>query len=798
MKFSEQWLRQWVNPALTTEQLTEQMAMLGLTVDAITPVAGKFSGVVIGEIVTRAQHPNADKLSCCEVNVGEKELLKIVCGAPNARAGIKVAVATVGAVLPGDFKIKEAKLRGELSQGMLCSAKELQLEMGKSLIDGIIELPADAKIGDDFNDYFKSNDCIIDVDITPNRGDALSIRGVARDLAAAIQGSAIKHQESVKITPITSSQSSLSISIQAPEDCPRYVGRVIRHVNNTLQTPSYMQHALQRANTRLINPVVDITNYVMLELGQPMHAFDLSTIKNNIIVRRAKSNEKIKLLDEQFITLTENDLIIADEEKPLALAGAMGGVDSSVTTNTKDIFLEACFFLPKTVCLSKRRHSITSDGSHRFERGVDFSLPREAIERATQLILEIAGGTVEEIIEVVSENNLPRREAIFLARDQIQRTVGIVIADNHVVRILESLGFIVESLENGWEVIPPSFRFDVSLPVDLIEELARMTGYDTIPSLEMVANLSMKSHAEGKLSDKKIRHFLIDRDYHEAITYSFISPELFSLFSPAAKPITLKNPLSQDMSVMRDSLLPGLLQAVQLNLRHQCERVRLFETGLCFSGDAQTPKLAMVITGSVVSEQWGEKKRAVDFYDLKADIQALLFDHTVAVASVSMHANESLVNTALHPGRSCSLMRDGKLIGYLGEVHPQILNHFDIRQPVIVCELDLEAIKRISVPHYETFSRFPSVRRDLAIVVDEATSAAAISTLVKQQAGSQLQDVMIFDVYQGKNIELGKKSIALGLTFQDPSRTLVDEEINAIIHGVVIALERELNATLRA
>ncbi|MCX7124391.1 MAG: phenylalanine--tRNA ligase subunit beta [Gammaproteobacteria bacterium] len=604
MKFSEQWLRQWVNPALTTEQLTEQMAMLGLTVDALTPVAAKFTGVVVGEIVTRVQHPNADKLSCCEVNVGEKELLKIVCGAPNARAGIKVAVATVGAVLPGDFKIKEAKLRGELSQGMLCSAKELQLEMGKSLIDGIIELPIDAKIGDDFNVYFKANDYIIDVDITPNRGDALNIRGVARDIAAALKLE-IQTPAIPKISAV--SKNNFSIAVEAKSDCPRYVGRVIRNVNNTMQTPTFMQHALQRANIRLINPVVDITNYVMLELGQPMHAYDLSTIKNGIVVRRAVVEAgsdfgsangsardsqcvKLKLLDEQEITLTKHDLIIADEEKPLALAGIMGGFASGVSVETKDILLEAAFFEPKTICLSKRRHNTSSDSSHRFERGVDFNLQVEAIERATQLILDFVGGEPAEIIEVVSEGNLPKREKILLARDQIQRILGISISDDNVVRILESLKMIVEPTQNGWEVVPPSFRFDMSLPIDLIEELARMTGYQLIPANNMIASLTMKAISENTLCEKRIKQFFVDRDYHEAVTYSFISPELFSLFSPTEKPITLKNPLSQDMSVMRATLWPGLLQAVQMNLRHQCERVRLFETGLCFSGDAQTPK----------------------------------------------------------------------------------------------------------------------------------------------------------------------------------------------------------------
>lgn len=790
MKFSEQWLRQFVNPALTTQELTDQMTMIGLSIESYQPVAGVFSGVVIGEVVSTKQHPNADKLTCCIVNIAAEKPLEIVCGASNVRAGLKVAVATVGAVLPGDFKIKEAKLRGELSQGMLCSAKELNLQLGQSTFEGIIELPSDAKVGSDFNAYFKANDHIIDVEITPNRGDCLSIRGVARDMAAAnhltVQKNSINHASVL-------SKNSFPVVVDAKSDCPRYVGRVIRGVNNTLETPSFMQQCLQRAGIRLINPVVDVCNYVMLELGQPMHAFNLSTLKNKIVVRRANKNETIKLLDEKTITLTSEDLVIADENQAHALAGIMGGLDSAVLSDTKDIFLEAAFFEPKTICLSKRRHNTNSDSSYRFERGVDFNLPVEAIERATQLITETLGGEVAELIEMVSPEHLPKREKIILEQKQIHRMLGITIADDNVVKILESLGMAVKSVQNGWEVTPPSFRFDMSLPIDLIEELARMTGYNEIPAAMMVAPLTMHPQTEAALSDKRMRQFFVDRNYAEAMTYSFIEPSVHQLFSPNHEAITLKNPLSQDMSVMRASIWPGLLQALQMNLRHQSSRVRLFEMGLCFESESQPAKLSMAITGSISPEQWTEKERSVDFYDLKSDVDALL--------ALSKNANtvwKAEANPALHPGRSSALYCDNKIIGWLGEVHPEILNQFDIRQSVIVCELDLASIQTATVSRYEPFSKFPMVRRDLAIVLEESIQVDLVRKTIIQEAGLQLKDVHIFDVYQGKGIEMGKKSIALGLTFQDPSRTLRDEEINAIIHGVVTALTRELGATLRA
>lgn len=795
MKISEQWLRQWVNPSLTTTELAEQMAMLGLTVDAFIPVANQFSHVVVGEIKSAIQHPNADKLRCCVVDVGADVALTIVCGAPNARAGLKVAVATVGAVLPGDFVIKEAKLRGELSQGMLCSMKELGLQSASFNQDGIIELPLDANVGDDFRTYFKADDSIFDVEITPNRGDCFSVRGLSRDIAAAKQLAV----NSVEIKKIPASISKkIVVTVEATADCPRYVGRIISGVNNKGETPSWIQQCLQRGGIRLINPVVDVCNYVMLELGQPMHAFDLSRLKNAVHVRRGKQAETITLLDDSTITVTPDDLVIADDVEVHALAGIMGGKNSSVSAETIDVFLEAAFFEPKTVCLSKRRHGVHSDSSHRFERGVDFNLPVDAIERATEILLSIGGGDAAETIEVVSIAHLPSRDAIMLARPQIERILGMTIDDASVLRILKSLGMSVNVVENGWSVIPPSFRFDIQLPIDLIEELARMVHYDSIMAKPMQAALIMHSKKEARVCDKQVRQFLVARGYHEAMTYSFISMELHQLFAPQMTPMVLKNPLSQDLSVMRVSIWPGLLQALQKNVHHQCNRVRLFETGLCFlpqaNGElAQSSMLAMAITGSATPEQWSEKTRPVDFYDLKADVTALLsLSHLF-----SEYEWKAEAHPALHPGRSAALYRGQERLGWLGEVHPTILAHFDIRQPVVVCEVLLKKIQASEVAEYAQFSRFPSVRRDLAVVLSESISAEKLRSVVVNRAGEYLQDFYIFDVYQGKGIEAGKKSVALGLTFQHPSRTLRDEEINEIIHGVVTVLQQELDATLR-
>lgn len=798
MKISEKWLREWVNPNLPVTALADQLTLMGLTVDSVSDVASDFTKVIVGEVIATRPHPDATKLTCCQVDIGESEPLSIVCGATNVRAGIKVPVATVGAVLPGDFKIKKAKLRGEPSEGMICSANELGLKAWQAGVEGIMELPADAPVGEDFRTYFQADDHMIDIEITPNRGDCLSVRGIARDLAA-MNHLHLRHAL-IEMVP-AEFPNEMPVLVAASEACPRYVGRVIKGINNTIETPSWIQIRLQRSGIRPINLVVDICNYVMLEIGQPMHAFDLSKIPGAICVRYAKDGEKCQLLNDEEITLSTDDLVIADRDHVLALAGVMGGSSSSVTTATTDIFLEAAFFTPKTVCLSARRYGMSTDSSYRFERGVDSTLQVDAIERATTLLLEIGAGSPAEIIEKVAENFLPEKNVIVLRRAAIERLLGMTILDQTVFDILTRLGMAVKKLHDGWEVVSPSYRFDITAEIDLIEELVRMVGYNNIHPSKMMAPLTMQAQSELELSDARIRACLIDRGYFEAITYSFIDPKIHQLFSQDADPIVLDNPLSADLSVMRGSLLPGLLLALARNMRHQINRVRLFETGLCFKREKQlektlqqTPMCAVVATGYVLPEQWGSEKKSVDFYDVKADIEALL--------ALSHHADHyewrPLQDPILHPGRSAGLYINDTFVGKLGELHPAVKQALDLKQAVMVGEFSLTVLKQAASLHFRSFSKFPAVRRDLALVIDKSVTSVDITRVITKSASDALQSIQVFDVYEGAGVENGKKSIALGLTFQDASRTLRDEEINEIIQGVVAMLEKDLKATLRA
>lgn len=794
MKISEKWLREWINPKASTTECADQFTMLGLTVDAIAPVAGAFSNVVIGAVLETKPHPNAGKLTCCVVDVGKSKPLSIVCGAANVRKNLKVAVAMVGATLPGDVHIKAVELRGERSEGMICSQSELQLMMGKTEFPGIIELPQDAPVGKNFRDYFCADDFIFDVEITPNRGDCLSTLGLARELSARNQ---IKINFP-RIAPAKiTSKKTLPVALHAESACPRYLGRVIEKVNVETPTPAWIKQRLERANVRCINVIVDIANYVTLELGQPLHAFDLAKLHTELHVRFAKKSEKLRLLDESEITLSEQDLVIADQKNILALAGIMGGLDSGVNQHTTDIFLESAFFSPKNIALSARAHHITSDAAYRFERGVDFELPSQAIERATTLILEIAGGFAGKITHAASKTQLPKRATIILARDNIAKILGMTISDARITAILKSLCMQVSKTKNGWKVTPPSFRFDITQSVDLIEELARINGYQHIPQTPLHGVLSMKeSMSETRVCLRRLKQTLIDRDYHEAITYSFIDPKLSALFSPHATTITLQNPIAQDMSCMRVSILPGLLSALSTNLNHQCDRVRLFEAGMCFEYHNQVlqqpQKLAWVATGFLNPEQWSEKSRAVDFYDIKNDVMALL--------QLSHHNDaqfEKATHVALHPGRSMAVYRDKKCLGYFGELHPRIASELGLKTTVVLAEFDLDLLRAGRALRFTPFSKYPSVRRDLALVVDESVTADAMQTAITQTAGSMLTGLHIFDIYQGAGIETGKKSVALGLTFLDSSRTLRDEEINEVIHRVVTMLQRDLNATLR-
>jgi phenylalanyl-tRNA synthetase beta chain len=793
MKISENWLRQWVNPAIETKVLAEQLTMVGLEVDSVNPVAPEFTGVVVGEVLDRVQHPNADKLSVCKVNVGGPEILTIVCGAKNVRQGLKVPVATIGAILPGNFKIQAAELRGEPSQGMICSEKELGLE---SLSEGIMEWPSDAPSGKDFREYFNLNDNIIEIELTPNRGDCLSIRGVAREVAT-IHHLSVNSPE-IKTTTTVESLNKFPVKIIAGDRCPKYCGRVIRDISARAVAPLWMQENLRRSGIRSINPVVDVCNYVMLELGQPMHGFDVDKLKGEIIVRLAKPGEQITLLNEENLTLNASTLVIADAEKPHAIAGVMGGLESSVGETTKNIFLESAYFNPVGVRRDSKAYHLSSDSAYRFERGVDFNLQRLALERATELLLEIVGGHPEPIIEVEDKKSLPIPKIIQLRRPQIQRILGLIIQDEEVAKIFAALEFEYEPRDFGWEVKVPSHRFDLEIEVDLIEELARIFGYDNIPATRAKPSLTPFEQSEIQIQKERVEHYFLDRGYDEVITYSFVDPALQTLIDPDAISPPLMNPLSSDMSVMRTSLWPGLLKTWQYNLNRQANRLRIFEMGLIFNKTGgswnQNARLGFLSAGRIYAEQWGAASKTSDFYDLKNDLMGL-FSLLKSPTTIEFKPG---THHALHPGQSADICYQGKIVGHMGALHPKIQEALDLTEAPWLCEIDLDVVTAAVLPKFLGVSKFPGVRRDLAFVVEKDLPAAKILESVRQSGGEWLQDVQLFDVYQGEHIESGKKSIAIGLTFVHPSRTLIEQEINEIIQIVLRTLEQSFNATLRA
>jgi phenylalanyl-tRNA synthetase beta chain len=791
MKFSEQWLRTWTNPDITRDELVARLSMVGLEVDAVTPVAGQFSGVVVGEILSTEQHPDADKLRVCQVNSGS-ETFQVVCGAPNARPGIKIPFAMIGAVLGADFKIKKAKLRGVESFGMLCSASELQISEDN---DGLLELAADAPVGSDIRDYLNLNDASIEIGLTPNRGDCLSLAGLAREVGAIY---------SVSVTPVAISAAVVTceevrpIEVLAPQACPRYLGRVIRNVDLSKPSPLWMVERLRRSDIRSIDAVVDITNYVMLELGQPLHAFDSNEIKGGIRVRMAEAGEKLVLLDGQEVSLRSDTLVIADHERALAIAGIMGGEHSGVSEGTRDLFLESAFFDPIVSAGKARSYGLHTDASHRYERGVDFELQRAAIERATALILEVVGGEAGPVVEVVSQADLPATAPISLRAERINQMLGLELPAQQVEQYLTALGLDVKAQgSDQWLVKVPSYRFDISLEVDLIEELGRLYGYNRLPVRYPQARLAPQSRAEARAELPVLRRLLVARGYQEAITYSFIDPKLFELFSPGVKPLTLANPISADMAAMRVSLWPGLVSALQHNLNRQQNRVRLFESGLRFVGQLaelkQERMLAGLISGKRLPEGWAHERGDVDFFDAKADVEALL-NQAGAGAEFSFVPGQ---HPALHPGQTARIERLGKLVGYMGALHPELARELDIEQSVYLFELDLAALSEGRMPEFSELSRFPEVRRDLALLVDRETSAADILGAIRESAGDNLTDLRLFDVYQGKGIDPQRKSLAVGLTLQHPSRTLTDDEVNKAVQNVITLLEARFNATLR-
>lgn len=787
MKISEQWLRTWVNPPISTVAMVDQLTMAGLEVGGTEAAAGAFTDVVVARVESVEKHPDADKLSVCQVSDGN-ESLQIVCGAPNVRGGLAVALARVGAVLPGDFRIKPAKLRGVASAGMLCSEKELGLAEQS---DGIMELPAEAAIGTPLREYLELDDNVIEIDLTPNRGDCLSVAGIARELGT------LNQCDVAEVIPAPYKQSidaTFEVDIAAAEACTHYAGRVIRAVDVSAPTPVWMVERLRRSGIRSLGAVVDITNYVMIELGQPMHAFDIDQLDGRIHVRFADDSEQIILLDGKCIELDSQTLVIADDTRPLALAGIMGGENSGVSDQTRAIFLESAFFAPEVIAGKARSFGLHTDSSHRFERGVDPQLQVHAVDRATELILAICGGEVGPVTEVVTEAHPQDRQPIDLRHERIGRVLGVTLAHDEIVDILQRLGMEVKSFNDSWMVKPPSFRFDIAIEADLLEELVRIHGYNNIPRTQPRYHAGMREMPESRQTLSRLRSSLVERGYHEAITYSFVDPNWQALLDPAHAAVELANPLSSEMSVMRTSIWPGLLQAVRHNLNRQQYRVRLFETGQVFlQGEtelAQVERIAGVICGSLHEEQWADPSREVDFYDLKADVDALFSAEADLDYRVENHP-------ALHPGQSAAIYCDGERLGWLGALHPQALTALDLNKTVYAFELDLEAVRASHLPAFQPLSKFPEVRRDLAILIDDTVSAQAIVRCVEQASSKILQEIRLFDVYAGKGVDKGLKSVALGLILQDFSRTLTDQDIDSEINSVVTALNENFAATLR-
>ena len=789
MILSENWLREWANPDLDAEALAHTLTMAGLEVDALTPLADGLSGVVVAEIISAEPHPDADKLRVCSVNTGT-DTVQIVCGAPNAAAGLKAPLAQPGAKLPGGIKIKKAKLRGVESQGMLCSGAELNLSEDH---DGLLALASDAPVGTPIEDYLDLNDHLIEIGLTPNRADCLSIAGVARDLAVATG----TEFSAPALEPVPAAiDQTLSIEVTAPADCPRYLGRVISDVDVSRPTPLYMVERLRRAGIRSIDAVVDITNYVMLELGQPLHAFDLDALEGGIQVRHAQPEERITLLDGEERTLTPDTLVIADHQKALAMAGIMGGEGSGISAETHHLFLEAAFFAPELMAGRARHYGLHTDASHRYERGVDPELAYQAVERATQLFLECVGGEAGPVTDVTSSVHLPKREAVSLKASSIRRMLGIDLASDEVTRIFKGLGFAVEAdADTGsWLCTAPSWRFDMGREADLLEEIARIHGYDNIPVEPVRGAASVGAYAESATPQSVIKQRLVARGFNEAITFSFVSPEFQQLIDPEIEPVALKNPISSDLAVMRTSLIPGLLGAAAHNINRQQTRVRLFEMGLRFmTGEAlaQTPMLALLLCGRRMPEGWSSNAESVDFYDMKGEIEALL---QAADQSLTFR---STVRPGLHDGQTAEILLGEKVVGFMGRLHPSTAKALNLPEQTLVAELEWASVVGRALPHYEEISKFPEVRRDIAVIVNRETPSAALLDAARASAGASLADARIFDVYEGDGVAENEKSLAIGLTFRDQSRTLTDEEINESLSQVIESLSEKLGATLR-
>ncbi|MCC6611000.1 MAG: phenylalanine--tRNA ligase subunit beta [Burkholderiales bacterium] len=800
MKFSEAWLRTLVDPKLPTRGLATALTMAGLEVDALEPVAPPFTKVVVAKVLEVAQHPNADKLTLCRVDVGEEAPRAIVCGAPNVRAGMKVPCALAGAELPGGLAIKVATVRGVQSDGMLCSARELGLSDDHS---GLLALPEDAPVGEDYRRYARLDDMLFTLKLTPNRGDCLSLLGIAREVSI-LTGAALSEPA---LHPVARAiDDRREIRLDAPAGCPRYCGRIIRGVDARAPTPAWMVERLERAGLRSISAIVDVTNYVMLELGQPLHAFDDAKLEGAIVVRWARPGEKLVLINGKEHALERDVLMIADERKALALAGIMGGLESEISLDTRDVFLEAAFFDPKAIAGRPRRLNMTSDASYRFERGVDPGITVRAMERGAELIVALCGGKAGPISETHDEAKMPARKPVPLRTGRAAKILGVRLGDEDIARILGQLKLRFERNADGFLVAPPTHRFDLEIEEDLVEEVARVHGYDNIPTRPPAARMAMLPLPEARRSIWALKHLLCGREYFEVINYSFVEAAWEADFAGNADPIALENPIAAQMSVMRSSLIGGLVGVLRHNFARQVDRVRVFETGRAFlrtdappdeahaatavKGYDQPHRIAGLAYGTAYGEQWGEKARRVDFFDVKGDVEALIAPHRAGFVPAP--------HPALHPGRSARVELNGQPLGWIGELHPKWLQKYELPAPAVVFELDLDPLLAVSLPRYAEVSRFPAVVRDLAMVVAEEVAAQAMLGALAAGKPAVVTDVKLFDLYRGSGVEKGRKSLAFRVVMQDTARTLTDAEVEAAMAHLTGILVSRFGGKLRS
>ena len=791
MKIAESWLREWVDPDLNTADLAHQMTMLGHEVDDVQTEGEGIEDVVIAEVIECGKHPDADKLSVCKVSDGGDELIDIVCGAPNVRVGLKTPLAKPGVTLPNGMQLRKAKIRGIVSNGMLCSAVEIGLGDES---DGIMELPADAPVGGSLVDFLGLPDAVIDVDLTPNRGDCFSVLGLARDVAA-LTGAELRD---ASVAPVPATIEDVhAVELVEPDACPQFAGRLVKGIDPAAKSPAWMVERLRRAGLRGISPVVDVTNYVMLELGQPLHAYDAALLQGPIRPRLARSGEKLTLLDEKQVDLGEDTVIITDDSGPIGIAGIMGGLSTAVSDTTTDVFFEGAFWPPDFMAGRARSYGMHTDASLRFERGVDPQGQGRAVERATQLLLAIAGGDAGPLVLDTAEEHLPSSKAIVLRRGRISTLLGVEIDDAEVVRILESLQMDVVSAKDGWTVTAPSHRFDMQYEVDLIEELARIHGYDSIPETTLSAKSPLETVTETKIEMERAGATLIARDYQEVVTYSFIDAASNTRFAGVESPLVLSNPISEALSVMRSSLWPGMVAAAAANTARQQDRVRIFEASRSYHGTleehTEVVRLAGLATGPLLPEQWGAKSESIDFFDIKGDVEAVLALAS-NLADIRFAATE---HPALQPGQAAEIHRGGDVIGIVGKLHPAIAKDYDLKRPVYLFELDADKALASAAPEASQISKFPAIRRDIAVVVDESVSADELVDAVEASAPALIRAVRIFDIYTGDRIEAGRKSVAIGLILQETSRTLTDEDADTAMAAAIAELKKKFAADLR-